>query len=424
MRNCHCSERFLTSAASVLTGTICIVPLVLGSTVARAQETPIPGASEIVVAQTRETSPTQKDPMSWKDILGKAGPPVSQPTQEPSSRQPSVSAFVLPKLSGRVVDEANLLDQATRAMLTDKLFLLEAKTSDRLVVLTLKSLQGTSIDDFVVELGQYWQIFQSHGSHEVLVLVALNERKVHIQVGYRLQSTLTDAIAKSIIDKTLVPRIGVNDFAGGITSAIDDIIHVLMRSSPESVGQSHGPSFECKSAKNPNEKLICQSTELAELDSNMADLVTTVMDRLNNTDRQDLQKSQRSWLRERLDCGDDFTCTKEAYDERIKHLKSVLAKLSPNPPPSTKTGQLSKGDRLRVANIGPNDVLNMREYPTVNSRIIDGIPPKNEEIIYLGEEQGEWIFVRYGDRAEGWVNRHFVELIVIIPPVPPGRRLQ
>jgi uncharacterized protein YecT (DUF1311 family) len=247
-----------------------------------------------------------------------------------------------------------------------------------------------------------------------------------------LQRTLTDAIAKSIIDKTLVPRIGVNDFAGGITSAIDDIIHVLMRSSPESVGQSspesvgqsHGPSFDCKSAKNPNEKLICQSTELAEFDSNMADLVTSVMDRLNNSDRQELQKSQRSWLRERLDCGDDFTCTKEAYDERIKRLKSVLAKLSPNPPPSTKTGQLSKGDRLRVENIGPNDVLNMREYPTANSRIIDGIPPENAEIIYLGEEHGEWIFVRYGNRAEGWVNRHFVEPIIMIPPVPPGRRLQ
>jgi hypothetical protein len=89
--------------------------------------------------------------MSWKDILGKAGPPVSQPTQEPSSRQPSVSAFVLPKLSGRVVDETNLLDQATRVMLTDKLFLLEAKTSDRLVVLTLKSLQGTC---FVAEVLQ------------------------------------------------------------------------------------------------------------------------------------------------------------------------------------------------------------------------------------------------------------------------------
>jgi uncharacterized protein YecT (DUF1311 family) len=415
------SKRFLSSAASVLASTVCIVPLILGSTVARAQEGSMLGAGEIVVlAQTRETSPTQKDPMSWKDILGKAGPPVPAPSQEPSSRQPSVSVFILPKLSGRVVDEANLLDQATRVVLTNKLAHLEAKTSHHVVVVTLRSLQGASIEDFGLELGQYWQFGQSHGSHDVLLIVAPNERKVDILVGHRLQSRLTNTIA-TLIENKIVPRINQNDFAGGISSAVDDIIHILMPNSPESVGQSHGPSFDCKSAKNPNEKLICQSTELAELDRNMADLVTSVMDRLNNTDRKELQKSQRSWLRERLDCGDDFTCTKEAYDERIKHLKSVVAKLSPNPPPSTKTDQLSKGDRLRVANIGPNDVLTMREYPTANSRVIDGIPPKNEEIIYLGEEHGEWIFVRYGNRAEGWVNRHFVEPIIIIPP---GRRLQ
>jgi hypothetical protein len=78
------SKRFLSSAASVLASTVCIVPLILGSTVPRAQEGSMLGAGEIVVlAQTTETSPTQKDPMSWKDILGKAGPPVPAPSQEP-----------------------------------------------------------------------------------------------------------------------------------------------------------------------------------------------------------------------------------------------------------------------------------------------------------------------------------------------------
>ena len=62
-------------------------------------------------------------------------------------------ALVLPALSGRVVDEANVLDQATRAALTQKLADLEAKTTDQLVVVTLRSLQGTSIEDFGVELG-------------------------------------------------------------------------------------------------------------------------------------------------------------------------------------------------------------------------------------------------------------------------------
>src|ERR1700676_2463514 len=94
------SRCFLSSAASVLASTVCIVPLILGSTVARAQEGSMLGAGEIVVlAQTRETSPTRKDPMSWKDILGKAGPPApAAPSQEPSNRQPSVSALHVPKL--------------------------------------------------------------------------------------------------------------------------------------------------------------------------------------------------------------------------------------------------------------------------------------------------------------------------------------
>ena len=66
-------------------------------------------------------------------------------------------ALVLPALSGRVVDEANILDPATRAALTQKLADFEAKTSDQLVVVTLRSLQGTSIEDFGVELGRRWR---------------------------------------------------------------------------------------------------------------------------------------------------------------------------------------------------------------------------------------------------------------------------
>jgi hypothetical protein len=88
------------------------------------------------------------------------------------------------------------------------------------------------------------------------------------------------------------------------------------------------------------------------------------------------------------------------------------------PAPSTNAGRLSKGDRLRVVNIGPNDALTMREYPTTNSPFIYGIPPKTEGIIFLGEEDREWILVRCENRAEGWVNRRFVERIV-----SPGRPL-
>jgi uncharacterized protein len=141
----------------------------------------------------------------------------------------SVAAWALdfPALSGRVIDEANILDQANRAALTQKLADLEAKSTDQLVVVTLKSLQGTSIEDFGVQLARRWQIGQKDKNNGVLLLVAPNERKVRIEVGYGLEGTLTDAISRLIIENSILPRFRANDFPGGISRGVDDIIQVL-----------------------------------------------------------------------------------------------------------------------------------------------------------------------------------------------------
>ena len=139
----------------------------------------------------------------------------------------SAVALDFPALSGRVVDEANVLDPATRAALTDKLAAFETKTSDQLVVVTLKSLQGTSIEQYGVELGRRWRIGQKGTNNGVLLIVAPSERKVRIEVGYGLEGTLTDAVSRLIIENAIVPRFRANDFAGGITRAVDDIISVL-----------------------------------------------------------------------------------------------------------------------------------------------------------------------------------------------------
>jgi len=136
-------------------------------------------------------------------------------------------ALDLPALSGRVVDQAGVLDQATRAALSQKLADLEAKTTDQVVVVTLRSLQGTSIEDFGVELGRAWQIGQKDKNNGVLLIVAPNERKVRIEVGYGLEGTLTDAVSRLIIANAIAPRFREKDFAGGITRGVDDIISVL-----------------------------------------------------------------------------------------------------------------------------------------------------------------------------------------------------
>jgi uncharacterized protein len=139
----------------------------------------------------------------------------------------SAAALEFPTLSGRVVDEANILDPATRAALNDKLATLETKTTDQLVVVTLKSLQGTSIEDYGVELGRRWRIGQKDKNNGVVLIVAPNERKVRIEVGYGLEGTLTDAVSRLIIENAIIPRFRANDFPGGINRGVDDIVSVL-----------------------------------------------------------------------------------------------------------------------------------------------------------------------------------------------------
>lgn len=136
-------------------------------------------------------------------------------------------ALTFPVLSGRVVDEAGVLDATDRAALTEILAGLETKTTDQLVVVTLKSLQGTSIEDYGYQLGRRWQIGQKDKSNGVLLIVAPSERKVRIEVGYGLEGTLTDALSKIIIENSMLPRFKAGDFPGGIRRGVEDVIQVL-----------------------------------------------------------------------------------------------------------------------------------------------------------------------------------------------------
>ena len=136
-------------------------------------------------------------------------------------------ALSFPPLTGRIVDEAGILDSATKDTLERKLAEFESKTTGQLVVVTLKSLQGTSIEDYGYQLGRHWGIGQKEKNSGALMIVAPNERKVRIEVGYGLEGNLTDAVSKLIIENSILPRFKVNDYAGGITRGVDDITQVL-----------------------------------------------------------------------------------------------------------------------------------------------------------------------------------------------------
>ena len=134
-----------------------------------------------------------------------------------------------PELTGRVVDQANLLDPAQEAALTAKLEGLEARTKRQLVVATLSSLEGYDIADYGYQLGRKWAIGQDgNGEAEkdngAILIVAPNERKMRIEVGYGLEPVLTDGYSSSVIRNDITPRFKAGDMAGGIDAGVDRII--------------------------------------------------------------------------------------------------------------------------------------------------------------------------------------------------------
>ncbi|HEY0130794.1 MAG TPA: TPM domain-containing protein [Allosphingosinicella sp.] len=141
-----------------------------------------------------------------------------------------------PKLTGRVVDTANIIPPADEAALTQKLEAVETASTRQLVVATVPSLQGYDIADYGYQLGRTWGIGQKGANNGIILLVAPNERKVRIDVGYGLEPIMTDALSHQIITQQILPAFKRNDYPGGINAGADAIIAQL-QAPPEQAEQ-------------------------------------------------------------------------------------------------------------------------------------------------------------------------------------------
>jgi uncharacterized protein len=135
---------------------------------------------------------------------------------------------VFPALTGRIVDEANLLSAADRSTIEQELKALEEKSTDQLVVYTTRSLQGYEIEDFGYRLGRAWAIGQKDKNNGVILIVAPNQRKVRIEVGRGLEPQLTDLMTRLIIENAILPAFRRGDFSGGIKAGVHDIRDVML----------------------------------------------------------------------------------------------------------------------------------------------------------------------------------------------------
>ena len=135
----------------------------------------------------------------------------------------TAGALDVPYLSGRVNDQAMMLEESFEGQLEEQLRLLEEETGAQVAVLTIASLEGDPIEDFSIRVVQTWKLGREGVDDGVLLLVARDDRRMRIEVGYGLEGALTDAQAGRIIDSLMTPRFREGDFEGGIGSAVGAI---------------------------------------------------------------------------------------------------------------------------------------------------------------------------------------------------------
>lgn len=141
--------------------------------------------------------------------------------------QQSFAEIRFPPLSGRVVDTADMLDNPSKEHLSQMLRAHEELTTEQVVVVTVPNLQGSTIEDYGYQLGRYWGIGQQGKDNGALLIVAKEERKVRIEVGYGLEDRLTDAQSSVIINQIITPAFKQGDFVGGIYKGTEAIVQVL-----------------------------------------------------------------------------------------------------------------------------------------------------------------------------------------------------
>lgn len=147
----------------------------------------------------------------------------------------AIAQVTVPKLTARINDYANLLDQTQRNQIEQALAQFEAKTTTQISLLTVPSLEGESIEGFSIRVVEKWKIGQKGKDNGVLLLIAPKERKVRIEVGYGLEGALTDLESSRIIHNIIVPAFQSGNYYSGIVGGLDGIMKAT-------VGEFTGPA--------------------------------------------------------------------------------------------------------------------------------------------------------------------------------------
>lgn len=140
---------------------------------------------------------------------------------------PVVADMPVPALTGRVVDQTGTLSASEQAELSRQLADFETRKGSQIAVLIVPTTQPESIEQFSIRVAEAWKIGRKKVDDGAILLVAKNDRKLRIEVGYGLEGALTDATTKRIIGEIIAPRFKSGDFAGGITAGAERMMKVI-----------------------------------------------------------------------------------------------------------------------------------------------------------------------------------------------------
>jgi uncharacterized membrane protein YgcG len=136
-------------------------------------------------------------------------------------------ALEVPFLAGRVNDLAGMIGATDEARIEERLQALEEETGAQVVVLTIPSLEGENLEDYSLRVAEQWQLGQAEADNGVLLLIARDDRKMRLEVGYGLEGTLPDALCRRVLDDVLRPRFQQGDFTGGIEAGTEAVAGLI-----------------------------------------------------------------------------------------------------------------------------------------------------------------------------------------------------
>jgi uncharacterized protein len=139
----------------------------------------------------------------------------------------ALADVAVPPLVGRVVDETGTLSSDEIASLNQTLRNFEARKGSQVAVLIVPTIAPESIEQYSLRVAETWKIGRKKIDDGALLVVAKDDRRLRIEVGYGLEGALTDVTSKRIIDEIITPSFRSGNFAGGISAGVDRIIRVV-----------------------------------------------------------------------------------------------------------------------------------------------------------------------------------------------------